>query len=257
MIKFRHLAITSPDPSSLASMFEKVFRMTVLRHEGDVFYLTDGYLHFVITPTKDGGPGGINHVGFYVDDLAEIRDDAAAAGLSAAPAAAAGLSPTDVAPEVAFWRVADGWDVEARERGWAETIAAHTDLYDLAPVPRPRTLQVQRDASDVEEGPDGARVRVCAADDLPVGGAARLEFDGQAVLVLNAGGTLYAVQDQCTHLRAGRLSDGGRDGCVVECHTHLARFDVTTGEVLAGPARRALRTYDVTVSDDDVWLSVA
>jgi 3-phenylpropionate/trans-cinnamate dioxygenase ferredoxin subunit len=256
MIKFRHLAITSPDPSSLAVMFEEVFGMTVLRHEGDTVYLTDGYLHFVITPTKDDGPGGINHVGFYVDDLAEIRDRADAAGLSAAPAAAAGLSSTDIAPEVAFWRVADGWDVEARERGWAETIAAHTDLFDLAPAPRPRTLQVRCEPSDVEHGPDGARVRVCPAEDLPIGAAARIELDGGAVLVLNAGGALYAVQDQCTHLRSGRLSDGGRDGCVVECHTHLARFDVTTGEVLAGPARRALQTYDVAVADGDVWLSI-
>ena len=254
--KLRHLAITSPDPPSLATTFVDLFGMTVLRDEGGAIYLTDGYLHFVITPTRDGGPGGLNHVGFYVDDLDEVRERAESASLPAAPPAATGLAPDDVAPGVAFWRLADGWDVEARERGWAETIAAHTDLYDLAPTPRPRTLQVQRDASEVEVGPGGARVRVCPAEDLPVGAAARVEVDDQSVLVVNADGRIYAVQDRCTHHPAGRLSDGGRDGCVVECHTHLARFDVTTGEVVAGPARRALQTYAVEVSDGDVWLTV-
>jgi nitrite reductase/ring-hydroxylating ferredoxin subunit len=35
----------------------------------------------------------------------------------------------------------------------------------------------------------------------------------------------------------------------VICPCHGSEFDVTTGERLAGPARRSLRTYSVQVSD--------
>jgi nitrite reductase/ring-hydroxylating ferredoxin subunit len=38
------------------------------------------------------------------------------------------------------------------------------------------------------------------------------------------------------------------------CPCHGSEFDVTTGERLAGPARRSLRTYSVRVSDGGLEL---
>lgn len=85
--------------------------------------------------------------------------------------------------------------------------------------------------------------------DIPSGQIRRLQVDGQAVAVFNAGGRFYATQNACTHT-GGPLSEGDLDGDVVTCFLHGSRFDVTTGAVLAGPARQPLRTYQVVVEGE-------
>jgi nitrite reductase/ring-hydroxylating ferredoxin subunit/hemoglobin-like flavoprotein len=75
-----------------------------------------------------------------------------------------------------------------------------------------------------------------------------IEVDGQGVVVCNIGGKFYAIQSACTHA-GGPLDQGTLDGEILTCPIHRARFDVTTGQVVGPPARRSLKTYQVTVSD--------
>jgi chlorite dismutase/DNA-binding Lrp family transcriptional regulator/nitrite reductase/ring-hydroxylating ferredoxin subunit len=99
-------------------------------------------------------------------------------------------------------------------------------------------------AADATAPSAGDAVRVALAD-LPPGQARQIHVQGQAVLVANVAGRVYAVSDVCTHAR-GPLSEGRFEGCQVTCPWHHATFDVTTGAPVSGPSRRPLARYDVT-----------
>jgi len=66
------------------------------------------------------------------------------------------------------------------------------------------------------------------------------------VAVFNVAGSFFATQGKCTHMQ-GPLGDGKLDGSTVTCPLHGAQFNVTTGDVLRGPAKVPLHTYRVTV----------
>jgi nitrite reductase/ring-hydroxylating ferredoxin subunit len=81
---------------------------------------------------------------------------------------------------------------------------------------------------------------------------------GDAV-VFNVAGEFFATQSRCTH-RQGPLNEGTLEGSTVTCPWHGAKFNVTTGAVLHGPARDPLKTYRVTLDGDvgrvDAWVLV-
>jgi len=109
--------------------------------------------------------------------------------------------------------------------------------------------------------PDGLAVSarfvpVAAVGDVPSGAAVTVEVTGRRVALVNHGGSFYAVDDGCTHA-AGSLGEGRVGaGCLLECPWHGAVFDVRTGEVWRGPARKPLRTYQVKVADGAVLVAV-
>ncbi len=73
------------------------------------------------------------------------------------------------------------------------------------------------------------------------------------VAVTRVGGRLYAFDDLCT---CGEprcpLSGGLLSGTTIMCQCHGARFDVTTGAVVEGPATEALHTVEVREVDGTV-----
>jgi 3-phenylpropionate/trans-cinnamate dioxygenase ferredoxin subunit len=77
--------------------------------------------------------------------------------------------------------------------------------------------------------------------------------DGTAVLLCNVGGTLYAIEDVCTH-DGGELDQGELEGERIMCPRHGAYFDVKTGAALTLPAILPVRTFGVRVEGDDVYL---
>jgi 3-phenylpropionate/trans-cinnamate dioxygenase ferredoxin subunit len=98
---------------------------------------------------------------------------------------------------------------------------------------------------------------VCRLEDLPPGESIRVTEGVPApIAVFNADGTLYAVDDTCTHQDAS-LADGWLEGCLVECPLHASAFDLRTGRPTCPPARQALRTHQVTVVDGTVRLRVS
>jgi len=89
--------------------------------------------------------------------------------------------------------------------------------------------------------------------DIPPGTTKRVEVDGVEVLLCNVDGTLYAVEDVCTH-DGGPLDQGELEDCRIECPRHGATFDVRTGAALTLPATEPLPTYRVRVEGDDVYV---
>ncbi|MEV7086448.1 Rieske (2Fe-2S) protein [Streptomyces sp. NPDC093085] len=77
-----------------------------------------------------------------------------------------------------------------------------------------------------------APVDLGEASAVPVGGA-RLYKEQRVVVSCPAKGQYKAFSAQCTH--AGCLL-GELEGTVGDCPCHGSKFDVTTGEVLHGPA---------------------
>lgn len=99
------------------------------------------------------------------------------------------------------------------------------------------------------------RVRACSLQELPPGTARKLRIAFPAIAILNVDGTVYAVEDLCTHAFA-LLSEGHFEGMSVECPLHRSQFDVRTGEPLCGPATKPLRTYDVEVIAGEVIVHI-
>jgi nitrite reductase (NADH) small subunit len=78
------------------------------------------------------------------------------------------------------------------------------------------------------------------------GQAHLLSIDGQGVVVFNLDGQFYATQSTCTH-QGGPLDQGDIAQGNVTCPLHGSCFKIKTGEVVNGPARRALKTFRVTI----------
>jgi 3-phenylpropionate/trans-cinnamate dioxygenase ferredoxin subunit len=94
---------------------------------------------------------------------------------------------------------------------------------------------------------------VAKLTDVPVGATHRVTHDGRDVLLCNVAGTLYAIEDVCTH-DGGALDQGELEECRIMCPRHGAYFDVTTGAALTLPAVVPLETYAVRLEGDDVFI---
>jgi 3-phenylpropionate/trans-cinnamate dioxygenase ferredoxin component len=75
------------------------------------------------------------------------------------------------------------------------------------------------------------------------------------VLVVNSGGSLYAMQGICTH-EYFELDKGFLTAGTITCALHLSRFDLENGEPLDPPAEIPLAVYDVVVEDDRILIEV-
>ncbi|MFD0774602.1 bifunctional 3-phenylpropionate/cinnamic acid dioxygenase ferredoxin subunit [Streptomonospora algeriensis] len=91
-------------------------------------------------------------------------------------------------------------------------------------------------------------IYACHLENLPQGESLRVMAD-VPIALFNADGEIYAVDDTCTHQNAS-LSEGWLEGCHIECPLHEAAFDLRTGQPTCLPAKRPVRTYQVTVDED-------
>ncbi|MHA6804593.1 bifunctional 3-phenylpropionate/cinnamic acid dioxygenase ferredoxin subunit [Salinifilum ghardaiensis] len=88
--------------------------------------------------------------------------------------------------------------------------------------------------------------------DLPPGESVRVEGD-VAIAVFNVDGELHAIDDTCTHQDAS-LSDGWLEGCAVECPLHASCFDLRTGRPDGPPAKKPVRTHEVSLHDGLIYV---
>jgi len=101
----------------------------------------------------------------------------------------------------------------------------------------------------------GSVVRVCAQAEIAPDSVKAYEVGDRRLAVFNIGGKFYVTDDECTHAAAS-LADGMLDGDVIECSLHFGAFDVKTGEVKATPCTIPLRTYQVLLQGDDVFVDL-
>ena len=77
-------------------------------------------------------------------------------------------------------------------------------------------------------------VRAIEAAEVAPGGMKAVDLEGREIVICNCEGRFHAVARRCGHMNAP-LEMGTLDGTILTCAMHCAQFDVTTGEVLAGP----------------------
>jgi len=94
-------------------------------------------------------------------------------------------------------------------------------------------------------------IRVGDAGQFPPGQLRAVDVSGTPVTIANAAGHLYAIDDTCTHMGCS-LARGTLDGTTLTCACHGSQFDVTTGDVIRGPAEEPVESHPVQVNAGEV-----
>lgn len=105
-----------------------------------------------------------------------------------------------------------------------------------------------------------ARVRLALVSEVPEGGMTMREHEGRTILLTKIEGTIYAMNDTCTHrgapLHMGELGTAGSP-FLLTCPWHAAHFDVSTGKVYQDtPWATDTETYPVEVSGEEVFVEL-
>ena len=100
-------------------------------------------------------------------------------------------------------------------------------------------------------------IDVCPLSELAPGGKKLVRFDDLEIGVFNCDGTLYAIEDRCSH-DDGPLIEGefNAAACTIECPRHGSLFDLTTGKPKTLPAYVPVETFSVRIEDDTIKLEV-
>lgn len=98
-------------------------------------------------------------------------------------------------------------------------------------------------------------VKAANLDQIKTGKMMRLNIQEQDILLANVDGTIYAVDNMCTHEDAS-LYNGALKGRCVECPLHGSLFDLATGQPQQEPATEAIRTYPVKIEDDAILIGL-
>jgi 3-phenylpropionate/trans-cinnamate dioxygenase ferredoxin subunit len=107
------------------------------------------------------------------------------------------------------------------------------------------------------DGTTTNKIRVCPASELSPGSTRLVEHEGRKIGVFNCEGTLYAIEDRCSH-DDGPLAEGEFDpaACTVECPRHGSLFDLSTGRPKTLPAFSPVQTFPIAIEDDTITLEV-
>jgi 3-phenylpropionate/trans-cinnamate dioxygenase ferredoxin subunit len=100
-------------------------------------------------------------------------------------------------------------------------------------------------------------IDVCPLSELGPGARRLVEWEDLEIGVFNCGGTVYAIEDRCSH-DDGPLIDGELDEetCTIECPRHGSLFDITTGKPKTLPAYVPVDTFTVIIEDETIKLEV-
>jgi len=101
-------------------------------------------------------------------------------------------------------------------------------------------------------------IDVCPVSEFPAGERRLVAFDDIEIGVFNCAGTLYAIEDRCSH-DDGPLAEGTLDeaACTIECPRHGAIFDLKTGIPKTLPAYEPVDTFPVIIDNDMIKLEVS
>ena len=101
----------------------------------------------------------------------------------------------------------------------------------------------------------GDWVKACKKDEVASGELFSFDHNEKKILLANLDGKLYATDRICTHAEAdlstGMLSEEG-----VRCPLHLSVFNLQTGEPQNPPAENALKTYNIKINENEVYVEV-
>lgn len=118
--------------------------------------------------------------------------------------------------------------------------------------PKPFGVEYVPRKKRVKAGP-GEPVYVGLVSEIPPGKAKAVDLEKFKVAVFNLDGEFYAVRDACPHAEYP-LSKGVVRGEVVSCSSHNWQFHLKSGQCLRGDPEIKIRTFEVEVRGDEVWV---
>ena len=98
-------------------------------------------------------------------------------------------------------------------------------------------------------------VRVAGADEVHEAECKVVHVAGHSVALFSHEGRIRAIDNRCPHM-GFPLDRGSVKGCILTCHWHHARFDLTSGGTF-DPWADDVRVFPVEIRDGDVWLNLA
>lgn len=100
-------------------------------------------------------------------------------------------------------------------------------------------------------------IRACKTEDLKNSNPLDFDYEDKKILITNVDNRIYATDRICTHayadLSTGFLNESEK---TVTCPLHMSIFDLENGKPLNLPAEEPLKTYNVKVESDWVWIMV-
>jgi len=97
------------------------------------------------------------------------------------------------------------------------------------------------------------KIKVATKDELKLNQMKLLHVGSKRIVLGKTEEGYVAFDDHCTH-KGGSLAGGAMICATVQCPWHGSQFDVTNGQVKAGPAKENIHTYLLTESDGNVYL---
>ena len=108
--------------------------------------------------------------------------------------------------------------------------------------------------------------------DIPDDDALTVDIEGRPIGVFRAAGKVFAVKNICPHKRAP-LARGtvqgtmlptscagqyqyGMENQVLKCPWHGWEFDLETGKCLFGVSNSRIKTYEVSIQNDEIYVDV-
>ena len=99
----------------------------------------------------------------------------------------------------------------------------------------------------------GESVCVARVEEIPPGKAMAVDFENYKVAIFNLDGKFYAIKDACPHAEYP-LSKGVVHGDLVACSSHNWQFNIRTGQCLRGNPDIQVRTFEVEMRGNEIWL---
>jgi nitrite reductase/ring-hydroxylating ferredoxin subunit len=105
------------------------------------------------------------------------------------------------------------------------------------------------------ENPVMTLYMLCRIDEVQENELKQFNLKGNEILVINRNNKFYCLEARCTHAGAP-LAEGELENDVLMCPWHGSRFNIETGEVVRGPAKKQLRIYYSNVKDNFLFVEL-
>src|SRR5437773_10201237 len=99
-----------------------------------------------------------------------------------------------------------------------------------------------------------AFVQAATLDSVPTGGCTVAHLDGHSVAIFRTTEGVFAVDNRCPHM-GFPLSKGSVEDCVLTCHWHHARFDLTSGGTF-DPWADDVRAFPTEIRGGEIWIDL-
>ena len=98
-------------------------------------------------------------------------------------------------------------------------------------------------------------IKVASNDELKPNQMKLIHVGNRRIVLARTEKSYVAFDDRCTH-KGGSLAGGSMICETVQCPWHGSQFDVNSGEVKAGPAKKKINSYIVTELQGEVYLKL-